>query len=67
MSPAQLKFSIGVVSVPLGITHDPAADDAEKSNQANLDAATVEGSSSFSFTNCCLILTFILKLTDKSV
>ena len=53
--------------MPLGLTHDAAADDTEKGNQANLDKATVEGLSSFSFTNYCLMLTVILKLTDKSV
>ena len=64
MSPTQLDFSIGVFSVPLGVTYDPPADNAEKRNLANLDVATVEGLSSSSFTNC--LITFILKLTGRS-
>ena len=65
LSPTQLDFSIGVFSVPLGVTYDPPADNAEKSNLANLDAVTVEGLSSSSFTNC--FINFILKLTGKSI
>ena len=53
--------------MPLSLTHDDPADDAQTTNKANLDAATAEGLSSFSFTDYSLMLTVILKLTDKSV